>query len=113
MTRVKRGSIANRKREKILAQTKGFKWRRKSNERAAKEALVHAWDHAFRGRKQRKRDFRSLWNVKIGIMARDNNTSYSKLIASLKKDGISLNRKMLSDLAENHSAIFKKVIGAK
>lgn len=113
MTRVKRGSIANRKREKVLAQTKGFKWRRKSNERAAKEALVHAWDHAFRGRKQRKRDFRSLWNVKIGIMARDNNTSYSKLIASLKKDGISLNRKMLSDLAENHSAIFKKVIGAK
>ncbi len=110
MTRVKRGSIANRKREKVLAQTKGFKWRRKSNERAAKEALVHAWSHAFRGRKQRKRDFRTLWNVKIGVMAKENDTTYSKLISDLKKRKISLNRKMLADLAEHHPAIFKKVI---
>ena len=112
MTRVKRGVVANRKREKILAQTKGFKWRRKTNERAAKEALVHAWSHAFRGRKQRKRDSRTLWNVKIGAAARENGTTYSKLIAALKKNKIGLNRKMLAELAENHPAIFKKVISA-
>lgn len=112
MTRVKRGNIATRKREKVLAQTKGFKWRRKTNERAAKEALVHAWAHAFRGRKQRKRDARSLWNVKIGAAARENNTTYSKLIAGLKKKGVGLNRKMLADLAENHIAIFKKIVSA-
>lgn len=113
MTRVKRGVVANRKREKILAQTKGFKWRRKTNERAAKEALVHAWSHAFRGRKQRKRDARTLWNVKIGAAARESDTNYSKLIASLKKNKVGLNRKMLAELAENHPEIFKKVIAAK
>ncbi len=113
MTRVKKGVVANRKRERVLAQTKGFKWRRKSNERAAKEALVHAWAHAFRGRKQRKRDFRTLWNVKIGVVAKENDTTYSKLIASLKKAKIGLNRKMLADIAEHHPAIFKKLVEAK
>lgn len=112
MTRVKRGVVAHRRREKVLAQTKGFKWRRKTNERTASEALVHAWAHAFRGRKQRKRDSRTLWNVKIGAAARENNTTYSKLIASLKKNKIGLNRKMLADLAENNPEIFKKVIAA-
>jgi len=110
MTRVKRGSIANRKRERVLAQTKGFRWRRKTNERAAKEALVHAWAHSFRGRKQRKRDSRSLWQVKINAAARENNTNYSKLIAALKKNNIGLNRKMLADLAENNPQIFKRVM---
>ena len=110
MTRVKKGANANKKRERVLAQTKGFKWRRKSNERAAKEALVHAWAHAFRGRKQRKRDFRSLWQVKIGALAKENGTSYSKLISSLKTKKVGLNRKMLADLAEHHPAIFKKVV---
>lgn len=110
MTRVKRGVVANRKREKILAQTKGFKWRRKTNERAAKEALVHAWSHAFRGRKQRKRDFRSLWNVKIGIAARENDMTYSKLMAALKKNKIGLNRKMLAELAEHNPKVFIKVL---
>src|SRR3989338_2007400 len=110
MTRVKRGSIANRKRERVLAQTKGFRWRRKTNERAAKEALVHAWAYSFRGRKQRKRDSKSLWQVKINAAARENNTNYSKLIAALKKNNIGLNRKMLADLAENNPQIFKRVM---
>lgn len=89
MTRVKKGVVANRKRERVLAQTKGFKWRRK----------------------QRKRDFRSLWQVRIGAMAKENGTSYSKLISGLKTKKIMLNRKMLADLASNNPAIFKKVIG--
>ena len=63
MSRVKRGVTANRKRKKILSYTKGFRWGRKSKERAAKEALIHAWSHAFRGRKEKKRDYRALWNV--------------------------------------------------
>lgn len=112
MTRVKRGVVATRKREKVLAQTKGFRWRRKTNERAAKEALVHAWAHSFRGRKQRKRDFRSLWQVKVGAAVRANGGSYSKFIASLKKANIALNRKMLADLAENNPAIFKKIVAS-
>lgn len=110
MTRVKRGVVAHRRRERLLAQTKGFKWRRKTNERTASEALVHAMAHAFRGRKQRKRDFRTLWNVKIGAASKENGTTYSKLMAALKKNKVGLNRKMLADLAENHPEIFKKVI---
>src|SRR3989338_3824847 len=113
MTRVKRGVVAHKRRERVLAQTKGFRWRRKTNERTASEALVHAWAHAFRGRKQRKRDFRTLWNVKIGAAARENDTTYSKLIASLKKSKINLNRKMLADLAENHPEMFKKLVKVK
>lgn len=110
MTRVKRGVVAIRRRERVLAQTKGFRWRRKTNERTASEALVHAWDHAFRGRKQRKRDFRTLWNVKIGALSRENGTTYGKVISGLKAKKVMLNRKMLADLAQNNPEIFKKVI---
>src|SRR3989338_2292173 len=85
MTRVKRGKIATKKRHKILKYTKGFRWGRKSKERAAKEALLHAWTHAFRGRKEKKRDFRQLWNVKINAASRANGIKYSWFIAALKK----------------------------
>src|SRR5260221_14024046 len=112
MQRVKRGTVAHRKRQKNLKYTKGFKWHRRTNERAAKEALVHAWTHQFRGRKQRKRDFRTLWEVKINAAARENGTNYSKLIAALKKEKIALNRKMLAELAENHPTVFKTVLAA-
>lgn len=63
MTRVKRGTIANKKRRRVLKATKGFRWGRKTKERAAKEALLHAGVHAFTGRKQKKRDYRRLWSV--------------------------------------------------
>ena len=109
MTRVKRGKIATKKRSKILKYTKGFRWSRKSKERAAKEALLHAWTHAFQGRKNRKRDFRSLWQVKINAASRLEGLSYSKFIAALKNKNIGLNRKSLADLAENNPAIFKRV----
>lgn len=110
MPRVKRGKIAHKKREKLLKHTKGFKWGRKSKERAAKEALLHAWDHAFRGRKEKKRQFRSVWQVKINAAVRDENLSYSKFINLLKKANIKLDRKSLADLAENHPTTFKKVV---
>ena len=112
MTRVKRGTIANKKRKKILKYTKGFRWSRKSKERAAKEALLHAWSHAFQGRKQKKRDYRTLWNVKVNAGARLAGTKYSTLIAGLKKAHIALDRKILADLAEHEPAVFKKVVEA-
>lgn len=110
MTRVKRGVTAHRKREKVLKQTKGFRWRRKTNERAAKEALLHAWSHAFRGRKQRKRDFRSLWQVKVNAAVRAQGSTYSKFIGDLKKQNITINRKMLADLAVNDPKVFSKIL---
>ena len=112
MTRVKRGTIANKRRAKILKYTKGFRWGRKSKERAAKEALLHAWTHAFRGRKERKRDFRSLWNVKINAAARLNGMKYSQLINLMQKKNVKLDRKILADLAENEPKVFAKVLEA-
>ncbi|MEK7168129.1 MAG: 50S ribosomal protein L20 [Patescibacteria group bacterium] len=110
MTRVKRGKTANKKRAKILKYTKGFKWGRKSKERAAKEALLHAWTHAFQGRKEKKRDYRRLWQTQLNAAARNHGLTYSKLIAGLKKQNILLDRKVLADLAKNEPAIFEKII---
>ncbi len=110
MSRVKRGTTSLKGRRKTLKYTKGFKWGRKSKERAAKEALLHAWTHAFKGRKEKKRNFRALWQVKINAAARDQDISYSKLIALLKKKNVVLDRKMLADLAENEPETFKQVV---
>ncbi len=110
MPRVKRGKIAHKKREKILKRTKGFKWGRKSKERAAKEALLHAGDHSFRGRKEKKRNFRSLWIVKISAASRGANLTYSQLINKLKKQNILLDRKILADLAQNNPAVFERIV---
>ena len=83
---------------------------RKSKERFAKEALLHAWSRAFRGRKEKKRVFRKLWNVQINAGARGEGISYSKLFGALKKKNIKLDRKILADLAKNEPAVFKKII---
>lgn len=110
MPRVKRGVNAHKKREKILKKTKGFRWGRKSKERAAKEALLHAGQHAFTGRKQKKRDYRSLWTTQINAGVRAHGLSYSKFIAALKKQNILLDRKILADIAKNHPAIFTSIV---
>lgn len=110
MPRVKRGKIAHKKREKLLKYTKGFRWGRKSKERAAKEALLHAWSRAFRGRKEKKRNFRALWNIKINAAARGEGLKYSKLIKALKDKNIKINRKILADLAEKEPQVFKEII---
>ncbi len=110
MPRVKRGTIANKRRAKVLKLTKGFRWGRKSKERAAKEALLHALSRKFRGRKEAKRTQRQTWNVRVNAGARLEGMSYSKLIAGLKGKSILLNRKMLADLAEHEPAVFKKVL---
>ena len=112
MTRVKRGVSATRKRNKILKLTKGYKWDRKKKERAAKEALLHALPRMFKGRKEKKRDMRALWNVKINAAARLYGSTYHELINGIKKSDIQLDRKVLADLAEHDPMVFKKVMEA-
>lgn len=110
MPRVKRGTTANKRRKNVLKHAKGFRWGRKSKERLAREALLHAWTNAFRGRKEKKRDFRTLWNVKLNAAARQNGMKYSTLIAALKKHNVTLDRKILADIAEYEPKVFAKVL---
>ena len=110
MPRVKRGTIANARRKRLLKHAKGFMWTRDSKYRQAREALLHAWSFQFADRKKKKRDFRRLWQLKINAAARENGYSYSKLINKLKKANIELDRKFLSILAESEPEVFKKII---
>lgn len=110
MPRVKRGVNANKRRRNVLKYTKGFRWGRSHKERAAKEALLHAWTHAFQGRKDKKRDFRKLWNVKINAAIREEGMNYSRFISALKKKKVMLDRKILAHLAEHEPEVFKKIV---
>jgi large subunit ribosomal protein L20 len=110
MARVKRGFKARRRRNRVLKQTEGFWGGRKNRFRQAVEVLHKAWAYAYVGRKQRKRDFRRLWITRINAAARDNGTSYSRLISGLKKASIALDRKVLSDIAIHDPATFKVVV---
>ena len=110
MTRVKRGTTALKRRRKTLKYTKGFRWGRKSKERAAKDALLHAWTHAWQGRKQKKRDYRALWNVKISAAVRPHGISYSAFIGALKKSKIALDRKTLAHIAEHAPNVFASIV---
>lgn len=110
MTRVKRGTTANKRRKNVLKHTKGFKWGRKSKYKQAKEALLHAWTYAYRDRKTKKRVFRKLQQTRINAAARKRGIPYNKLIHSLKERKIELDRKILADLAENNPEIFEKIL---
>ncbi|MFH0890990.1 MAG: 50S ribosomal protein L20 [Candidatus Liptonbacteria bacterium] len=110
MPRVKRGTTANKRRKNVLKQTKGFRWGRKSKERAAKEALLHGLRRKLRGRKEKKRNYRALWNNRINAGARAEGISYSKLISGLKKKGVKLDRKILANLAETEPKVFQKIV---
>lgn len=112
MTRVKRGTIAHKRREKLLKYAKGFRWGQKNKEKLARQALLHAWPNAFVGRKQKKRNFRRLWQVKIGAATREAGISYSAFIGALKEKKIEIDRKILADLAEKHPSAFNKVLAA-
>lgn len=110
MPRVKRGTIAIKRRRKVLSYTKGFRWGSKSKERTARTTLLHAWSHAFKDRKRKKRSFRQLWSIRINAAARENGTTYSRLIEALKKKHIDLNRKVLAELAEKEPETFAAVL---
>lgn len=110
MTRVKRGTISTKRRRNVLKQTKGFRWGRKSKERQAREALLHAGLHRFNDNRKKKRVRRKLWNVKINAASRTQGISYSKLIHALKAHNIELDRKILATLAEKYPAVFEAVL---
>jgi len=110
MVRVKRGKAARKRRKHLLKYAKGFRWGRKRKYRAAKEALYHAWEYAYRDRKAKKRDFRKLWQTQINAACRQAGISYSRFIAELKKNKIELNRKILAELAQNYPQIFEKIV---
>ncbi len=109
MTRVKRGTISVKRRRNVLKQTKGFRWGRKSKERLAREALLHAGVHRFNDNRKKKRVRRTLWSIKINAGSRANGVTYSKLIHALKTKNIELDRKILATLAERHPATFKQL----
>ena len=110
MVRVKRGTITHKRRERLLKHTKGFRWGRKSKYRLAKEALLHAWTHAYFDRRKKKGYFRALWQIQINAACRQHGLSYSKFIHGLKQKRIELDRKILAQLAQNQPEIFKKIL---
>ena len=110
MARIKRAVNAHKKRRKIFKLAKGY-WGAKSKQyRAASEQVARSLRYAYEGRKLRKRDFRSLWITRINAAARLNGMSYSTFINGLKKHNVTVNRKMLADLAVNDPAAFAKLV---
>jgi large subunit ribosomal protein L20 len=99
MSRVKRGVTKRRRHKKILDQAEGYWGARSKLVRRARESVERAWKYAYRDRKQRKREFRSLWIARINAAAREHGLSYSALVHGLAKAGVELDRKNLADLA--------------
>lgn len=108
--RVKRGVTTHKRHQKIRKSTKGMTRSNRSSIRRGKQAVTRALVNATRDRKNRKRTFRSLWNTRINAAARLNGTTYSKLIAGLKKNKVALDRKVLSELAVSEPKAFAEVV---
>jgi len=109
MSRVKRAVASHARHKKAISQAKGYYGARSKLFRTAREAVDHALAYAYRGRKERKREFRSLWIVRINAAARAHGLSYSRLIRGLSLAGIEVNRRMLADLAVRDEAAFAKL----
>jgi large subunit ribosomal protein L20 len=110
MARVKRAVSGHKKRRKIMKLAKGYFGARSKKYRAANETVIRALRFAYIGRKLRRRDFRKLWIARINAATRVNGMSYSRFMNGLKKSGIEINRKMLSEMAINDAAGFAKVV---
>jgi len=110
MTRVKRGVLKTKTRRNVLKMTKGYRLNRRSKEASAIEAIMHAGANAFAHRRDKKGDFRRLWNVRINAALRENGTTYSKFIDVLNKKKIEINRKMLSSIAQENPETFKRLL---
>lgn len=106
MARVKRGVIAHARHKKILKLAKGYYGARGKVFRVAKQAVTKAGQYAYRDRRQKKRQFRTLWIARINAAARENGLSYSRMINGLKKAGVEVDRKMLADIAYHDSVAF-------
>ena len=107
MARVKRGVVARRRHRKVLSRAKGYYGARRKVFRVAKQAVIKAGQYAYRDRRVRKRDFRSLWIQRINAAAREHGLSYSRFINGLKRAEIGIHRKMLAELAVNDKVAFK------
>lgn len=110
MTRIKRGVAASKRRKNLIKRAKGFDNRRSTNFASAREALLHADSYSYRDRRNRKRDQRALWLVRLGAALRDSGTTWSKFANILKKENVELNRKMLSEMAIKAPASFDKMV---
>ena len=107
--RVKRGTVRRAKRKKLLTRAKGFFQTKSKLYRSAKESVDTALKYAYVGRKNKKREYRRLWVVRINAAARENGLTYSQMMRGLKAAGITLDRKMLADMAVKQTAAFAKV----
>lgn len=108
--RVKRGVTARAKHKKILSAAKGMQHNRTRSFRLAKQAVIRALEYSYRDRRNRKRDLRSLWITRINAAAREEGTTYGKLIAGLKAAKIELDRKILAELAVSEPSAFKAIV---
>lgn len=109
MPRVKRGVTAHARHKKVLEQAKGYRGRRKNVYRVAVQAVTKAGQYAYRDRRQRKRQFRSLWIIRINAAARNHGLSYSQFINGLNRAGVEVDRKMLADLAVHDKDAFARL----
>lgn len=109
MARVKRGVPAHRRHKRLLKQAEGRRGTRSKLIRPAREALMHALAYAYVGRKERKRQLRALWIVRLNAAARQNGLTYGNLIAGLRRAGVTLDRKVLADIAVRDAATFARI----
>ncbi|MAZ67361.1 50S ribosomal protein L20 [bacterium] len=112
MTRVKRGTTSVKTRRNVLKRVKGYRFGRSTKERQAREAIAHAGNHAFAHRRRKKGDFRRLWTVRLNAALRPLGFSYSKFIDALKKKNVTLDRKVLSQIAHEEPETFKRIVEA-
>jgi len=110
MARVKRGTITNKRRKKVLKQAKGYKWGRKSKYKMAKQAVMKAGVYSYRDRKVKKREKRALWQTNISAAVRANDLTYSQFISLLRKNKIEIDRKILAQLIKENPEIFNKIL---
>ena len=110
MARVKRGVTKRRRHKKILSMARGYHGSSHRNYKWAKEALIHAWSHAYRHRRERKGDFRRLWILRIGAATRQQGLTYSQFIHGLNNANVEINRKMLADMAVRDPQGFEKLV---
>ena len=110
MARVKNGVVTKARHKKVLKEASGYFGSKHRLYKSAKEQLMHAGQYAYRDRRQKKRDFRKLWIVRINAECRVNDISYSRFIEGLNKAGVEINRKMLSEIAINDKEAFKKLV---
>ena len=110
MTRVKRGVAASKRRKNVIKDASGFRWKRKSHFRSAKQALIKAGSYAFRDRRVKKRTMRALWITRLNIALREVGLKYSSFIKTLSDKKIGVDRKVLSQMAMENPEVFKKFV---